>query len=251
MERTCKSTQRADVLSEGRELPMRGLGKFFLGGLLGAILGFLISPRRCQVVRDAWQSGEGSHGGSDIVGHPRLTSEPAPEPALEPEPESAPSIPPEMAAEDSVRADLKARIEETRRRIQQELDQPFSTDSVGEAGEEEASGVEPAGKPSAPAASVVDEPPASAKTEVEGESASFDREAMRTQIEETRNRLKSKVFDAMMAGEEALLSHSGEEEEGDETPERSGKAGVDEVGALLDEEVDERIEDQLRESDDV
>src|SRR5680860_1426091 len=54
MERTCKSTQRADVLSEGRELPMRGLGKFFLGGLLGAILGFHISPRRCKVVRDAW-----------------------------------------------------------------------------------------------------------------------------------------------------------------------------------------------------
>src|SRR5660398_270777 len=105
MERTCKSTQRADVLSEGRELPMRGLGKFFLGGLFGAILGFLISPRRCPVPRDAWQSGEGSHGGSGIVGPPRLPSEPAPEPgpapapapepALEPEPESAPSIPPE------------------------------------------------------------------------------------------------------------------------------------------------------------
>ena len=41
---------------------MKGLGKMFVGGLLGAIFGFLISPKRAQKVRDALFGGRSGVG---------------------------------------------------------------------------------------------------------------------------------------------------------------------------------------------
>jgi hypothetical protein len=128
--------------------------------------------------------------------------------------------------------DLKARIEETRRRIRRELEQPFIIGGGAAAAEASVtSGVEPAigealaVEPSPeeppesqiqePAASLVDESSLPAQAEVEERSsteqvagmqeAGVDYDAMRGRIEETRSRLKAKAFDAMMTGESALL----------------------------------------------
>ncbi len=123
--------------------------------------------------------------------------------------------------------DLKARIEETRRRIRRELDQPFIIGGgVAAAEASVTSGVEPAigealaVEPSAeerpeseiqePTAPPVDESGSLAQAEG-GEHPSTEQElgvdydAMRGRIEETRSRLKAKAFDAMMTGESALL----------------------------------------------
>src|SRR5665811_1622282 len=58
--------------AKGREYSMRGLGKFLFGGLLGAIFGFLVSPKRAQHVRDALF---GEHHAADD-GSRRITAAP-------------------------------------------------------------------------------------------------------------------------------------------------------------------------------
>jgi hypothetical protein len=123
--------------------------------------------------------------------------------------------------------DLKARIEETRRRIRRELEQPFiigggaaATEAALPSGVELAIGdalavepspeeqpvpdtqestVSPVGEPDFTAESEGEEHPSAA------EGSGVDYEAMRGRIEETRSRLKAKAFDAMMTGESALL----------------------------------------------
>jgi hypothetical protein len=125
--------------------------------------------------------------------------------------------------------DLKARIEETRRRIRRELEQPFviggaaaaadtiesyeAEPAIGEAlavepsPEEEpsldtqGSTISQAGESGPSAVAEAEEGPLDA----EGEASEVDYEAMRGRIEETRSRLKAKAFDAMMTGESALL----------------------------------------------
>ncbi len=68
----------------------------------------------------------------------------------------------------------------------------------------------------------------------------FDHDAMRKRIEETRNRLKAKAFDAMMSGEASLLARDSE------TGSRSGSAAE---GVGVDAEVDNTIESTLTEED--
>jgi hypothetical protein len=162
--------------------------------------------------------------------------------------------------------DLKARIEETRRRIQRELDRPFAA-----SGEQTPApgGAEPSVAETLPAeerAEAVDaptvpmrddeaagEPPAAAhdngqRADLEapqnGQSkgaeadilGDFDHDAMRRRIEETRDRLKAKAFDAMMNGESALL--------------REGSADTaDSPTVRVDTEVEETIEQALTEDD--
>ncbi|GAB4249630.1 MAG: hypothetical protein Kow00122_07120 [Thermoleophilia bacterium] len=180
-------------------------------------------------------------------------------------------------------ADLKARIEETRRRIQRELEHPFGEPSLagpsdgfgvaaeaarwtagtaeGESAvleEPEAEELEPPPVVLEPAAEPDIQPVAApARFDVEAEVESlmaeeekgpaaghsgpvFDHEAMRRRIEETRNRLKAKAFDAMMSGEAALLARNSRS-----VPETPG------VGhsPAVDEEVDETIESTLTEED--
>jgi len=143
--------------------------------------------------------------------------------------------------------DLKARIEETRRRIRRELEHPF----VSEDGAEDAetggtmSTVEPIiGE------ALISEPDLAAPTEPESPAAedeadreaathtSADYAAMRSRIEAMRSRLKAKAFDAMMTGESALLGRDA----GDAIPERP-------VGADVDSEIDQTIETTLREEE--
>jgi hypothetical protein len=180
-------------------------------------------------------------------------------------------------------ADLRARIEETRRRIQRELEHPFTPTVVeADAGVELAATMEDdqeyqppietvafasmesatevrapvfveadAGEPelaatigeSAPPSDdevdrliqEADAPPAAAP----GSATEFDHDAMRRRIEETRNRLKAKAFDAMMSGEGSLLSKSG-----DKT-----RTGTPTESVALDSEVDETIEATLTEEE--
>ena len=158
-------------------------------------------------------------------------------------------------------ADLKARIEETRRRIQRELEQPFVHEPAAEAEsafEETVAFEEPSAvvEPMAPVVPIA-EPAAEAFLEeaeeqpveaqpVEApapepaaqEDGTFDHEAMRRRIEETRNRLKAKAFDAMMGGETLLLGRDSDLSKLPATP------AVD-----VDTEVDESIESTLTEED--
>ena len=216
-----------------------------------------------------------------------------------------------------VLSDLRARIEETRRRIQRELDQPFAPDTevhveehaptfaeypVDEAGAEISTPVESEEEFSTPAEYVdyaestvdeaeevresvveveapaaVEEPDTTVLPEEEeaapvlrdeqgaetesaddaeiqsavgedvpsmtaaDEESQFDHEAMRRRIEETRNRLKAKAFDAMMKGESALLARDFDSPTPGMSPE------VD-AGAL-DSEVAETIDTTLIEED--
>ena len=170
--------------------------------------------------------------------------------------------------------DLKARIEETRRRIRRELEEPFlgeddlSPSPDGETGpaadrepeaEEIASGTGSASVESqaesmetpvelAEIAALAEAERAQsqsatvdrAETEEEPQSSSdSEYEAMRARIEETRNRLKAKAFDAMMTGESSLLGR-------DDGPSKAAERGE---SAALDQEVDRTIETTLREEE--
>jgi hypothetical protein len=64
-----------------------------------------------------------------------------------------------------------------------------------------------------------------------------DYDAMRARIELTRSRLKAKAFDAMMAGESALL---GRDPETSPAPARS---------ATFDSEIEQTVDSTLREDD--
>ena len=215
----------------------------------------------------------------------------------------------EVQAEPSpvVLSDLRARIEETRRRIQRELDQPFAPDTevpaeeqaptfaeypVNEAEAEISTPVEYVGYAESTideaeevgeaaveieAPAVAEEPYTAVLPEEEeaapvlrddqgvetepgddveiqsavgedvpsmiavDEESQFDHEAMRRRIEETRNRLKAKAFDAMMKGESALLARDFDSPASTMSPE------VD--GAVLDSEVAETIDTTLIEED--
>jgi hypothetical protein len=156
--------------------------------------------------------------------------------------------------------DLKARIEETRRRIRRELEQPFIVGAGAAAAEAaspefepvigEALAVGPVGEGEAGAE--VEEPAASAPGDTEPSEAAaadehppvsadgpgVDYEAMRGRIEETRSRLKAKAFDAMMTGESALLGRD------------PGDAGVKLPAPTdVDGEIGETIDSTLREEE--
>jgi hypothetical protein len=143
--------------------------------------------------------------------------------------------------------DLKARIEETRRRIRRELEHPFvSEDGIEDARTGEAmSTAEPIigeALASEPDTAAPAEPGASAAEDEADQAAathtSADYAAMRSRIEVMRGRLKAKAFDAMMTGESALLGRDA----GDAIPERP-------VGADVDSEIDQTIETTLREEE--
>jgi len=151
--------------------------------------------------------------------------------------------------------DLKARIEETRRRIRQELEQPFvstvetedrddwvnspavvSVDQTEDAPSTEAEQpdydigpMESSGDSSEEIVEEIDEEPS---------SGAVDYDSMKSRIESTRSRLKAKAFDAMMMGESALLSRDPQD--------------VDQVQSnlpVVDSEIDQTIETSLREEE--
>jgi len=180
---------------------------------------------------------------------------PAPEEATPEEatPEYGP-VAAEAGADAALGEDLKSRIEETRRRIREELEKPF-------AAVDEESGVDvpggaapiavgavatvPAEAPvigesirvtPGPANGGAESPAVLAAAATESETGA-DYDAMRARIELTRSRLKAKAFDAMMAGESALL---GRDPETSPAPARS---------TTFDSEIEQTVDSTLREED--
>jgi len=152
--------------------------------------------------------------------------------------------------------DLKARIEETRRRIRQELEQPFMSGGAAPdiaddwtfapavpaaelvAMQTESAGLESAGPEIAELSEaslpIGDYEGAETVTE---EPVDYD--SMKSRIESVRSRLKAKAFDAMMSGESALL--------GRDTEDAGHRRNV---LPDVEPEVDETIETSLREEED-
>jgi hypothetical protein len=143
--------------------------------------------------------------------------------------------------------DLKIRIEETRRRIRRELEQPFiSRDEIEEVADWTTSPVIPVVEEtvvSEPAvAESLESVPDTVVFEDEAEAVAeegVDYESMRSRIEMTRSRLKAKAFDAMMMGEAALLGRDSEDAE----PKQP-------VAPAVDSEIDQTVETSLREQED-
>jgi hypothetical protein len=144
--------------------------------------------------------------------------------------------------------DLKARIEETRRRIRRELEQPFVAGGEAEDAEDDwtISPVVPVAskpvefEPSLSEAIVSPGPTVELGADVEpGDEEAVDYDSMRSRIEVTRSRLKAKAFDAMMTGESALLGRDTEDAEHRRR-----------VVPAVDSEVNETIETSLREEED-
>lgn len=168
--------------------------------------------------------------------------------------------------------DLKARIEETRRRIRRELERPFvSVDEIEHTQDWVTSPVVPVVEESVEPQSVEPQPvepqpvesdviePSLAEPEPQESVATVtvaggfvsggaaeeeagevaDYASMKNRIEVTRSRLKAKAFDAMMAGESALLSREPE----DVQPRKP-------VTPAIDSEIDQTIETSLREQED-
>jgi hypothetical protein len=166
------------------------------------------------------------------------------------------AVPAEAAVpeEEAVGEDLKSRIEETRRRIREELERPFAV--VDEEGTPAVVAAPPAAVVAASVgATIVPSPsiqePVLASAEAIGtvaggqptaESApggnGSDYDAMRARIELTRSRLKAKAFDAMMAGESTLLRR---DPEGSSLPQKT---------VAVDSEIEQTVESTLREEDD-
>lgn len=133
----------------------------------------------------------------------------------------------EAATEAAVGDDLKSRIEETRRRIREELEKPFAAvdeppaqdtpvrPAVVAAGVAAAAPEPVIGEAMSASPVPVHAPggngssPITAAEEAAASDTS-DYDAMRARIEQTRSRLKAKAFDAMMAGESALLGRDAE-----------------------------------------
>jgi hypothetical protein len=174
--------------------------------------------------------------------------------AQEPQPEYQPPVLAEAAAEAAVGDDLKSRIEETRRRIREELEKPFAAvDEEPAQGAPVRPAVAAAGVAAAAPEPVIGEamsaspaparvaggngssPTAVAEEEAAGDTSDYD--AMRARIEQTRSRLKAKAFDAMMAGESALL---GRDAEG-QTPVRPA--------AAFDSEIEKTVDSTLKEEE--
>ncbi len=174
--------------------------------------------------------------------------------------EAGPAVIDEAPADVARVDDLKSRIEETRRRIRRELEQPFDTETETPEAEPDwtvlpvvpASGapVEVAAVDMAPAdvapafveaeAPVVEPEPREVEVIYPGEPEEpIDYESMKRRIEQTRSRLKAKAFDAMMTGESALLG-------------RDAEGSDRNRGALpsVDTEIDDTIETSLREEED-
>ena len=132
-------------------------------------------------------------------------------------------------------ADLRVRIEETRRRIQEELERPFKLEpQVGSEDTVPAGSTEP--ELLVPQLEEQSSPSAEQTPDTD---RGFDYEDMRRRIEETRNRLKAKAFDAMMSGETALLSRE----------QASGAEAATPAGIPVDADVDRTIEKGLSEED--
>jgi hypothetical protein len=145
--------------------------------------------------------------------------------------------------------DLKARIEETRRRIRHELEQPFmSADDVGAAPADDwtvspaVPVAEPVAEPAvSPEPDLAESPVAMVDYDSEAEAVveePVDYDSMKSRIETVRSRLKAKAFDAMMSGESALLGRDTEDAEHRRR-----------VAPSVDSEVDETIETSLREEE--
>jgi hypothetical protein len=77
--------------------------------------------------------------------------------------------------------------------------------------------------------------PAHAAAEVGGEGSDYD--AMRARIELTRSRLKAKAFDAMMAGEAALLGRD------------TASPASTRPAAAFDSDIEQTVDSTLREED--
>jgi hypothetical protein len=178
-------------------------------------------------------------------------------------------IPPEPVVEVLAGDDLRARIEATRRRIREELEQPFAKMEEIDLAEppypvvspvpEPVAGVPPAAAPppqvtagpppgavpgvaggsalGAPAVAAVAAGPAGAPGD--GDGANLEYEAMRARIEMTRSRLKAKAFDAMMAGESSLLGR-------DPNGAQARPVKIDGI----DGEIEHKVETTLREQGD-
>lgn len=171
---------------------------------------------------------------------PRITVVPEPDVVEEPTPVAAAPPAPEVATE----VDLRARIEETRRRIREEMERPFriaagETDEEFEVGfaEEQVAAVQAEAVPPEAAAPAEEQAAEALIPPQDGESG-FDYDEMRRRIEETRQRLKSKAFDAMMSGETSLLARD-----------QDGKVVPDAPKVSLDRDVDQTIESGLAEED--
>lgn len=127
--------------------------------------------------------------------------------------------------------DLRARVEETRRRIRMELEQPFVAPGSGVAAQDGAVGEEVPMEPTP-------EPVIGEALMEPASELGVDYDAMRGRIETTRDRLKAKAFDAMMTGESALLGR-------DPAKAAGGLPAVTDV----DSEIVEAIETTLREEE--
>jgi hypothetical protein len=223
---------------------MGGLARFLLGCAVGVALGILISRKRAQKIPTK------SVQPLSQAGMAPVEPQPEPQPEREAEAEPAFELPsvdiPEFleeplpeaggepfpaAPEGPVSADdLRTRIEETRRRIRMELDEPFATPGGGLAAEEMLMGsvAEPG----------IEEGDAGETGRQAASELGVDYDAMRGRIEMTRNRLKAKAFDAMMTGESALLGRD-----------PANAAGGMPAFADVDSEIIQTIETTLREQD--
>jgi hypothetical protein len=176
----------------------------------------------------------------------------------EPEAEEAPPLS-QPSDEAVLGEDLKARIEETRRRIREELEKPFA--AVDEPEDMDfAAGFAAPPQPAAPA-SVIGEamqtapvppvpaaasPAAAPAPAIPGPTAeaaapsggAADFDAMKARIELTRSRLKAKAFDAMMAGESALLGRN--DDDAAPSPVRT---------VSFDSEIEQSVDSTLTEED--
>jgi len=156
---------------------------------------------------------------------PEAAVEPVAEPVVQPTTGAAP------LAEEAPGDDLKSRIEETRRRIREELEKPFAAVDEPEA-------PEPA-RPVATAAPSNGGAPAQPVEPAEAPAADeSDFDAMRARIELTRSRLKAKAFDAMMAGESALLGRD-----------EQASSDVSKPAVSIDSEIEQTVDNTLREED--
>jgi hypothetical protein len=227
---------------------MGGLARFLLGCAVGVALGILISRKRAQKIPTKSVQPLSPAGMVPAAPAPEAALEREPAPQSEPEPAfELPSVDipefleeplpeageePFPAASDGPVAadDLRTRIEETRRRIRMELDEPFATPSAGVAAEEMLTGS--VAEPVTEEAEVGETGPQAAS------ELGVDYDAMRGRIEMTRNRLKAKAFDAMMTGEAALLGRD-----------PANAAGGMPAFADVDSEIIQTIETTLREQD--
>ena len=158
------------------------------------------------------------------------------------------------ADEEALGEDLKSRIEETRRRIREELEKPFAAVDDESPATEPVRSEKPAMAPAyastptpvigeamrvTPAAGNVGTPalPETPAEAVASENGA-DYDAMRSRIELTRSRLKAKAFDAMISGESALLGRDSDD-----------AAAAAKREAAFDSEIEHTVDTTLREED--